>query len=471
MRVLISSITVPRERQRQDLGDVSSLAESLARTGLINPVILVKHKDGYLLVAGERRLTAAKSLGWTDIEARLWEDNRISTRRVLEFEENAKRKDLTWQEEIRAIEAYHKMMLSGNPTWSYEDTSRELSIAVTGIAKRMAVAAKLDSMPELMECASWNAAYNIVQRANERALDAGIDLIFGEYGPTESPPADTIPAESSAEPPAPSPEGEPSSPTVLSFPAPAKVEAPPERVIQADFHEWAASYSGPPFNFIHCDFPYGVGMGVNQLQGTRRDLARYEDGEDTYWDLFHTLFIEHRKKLISSSAHVMFWLSPNMLVDTMENLRNLAADIRVDPWPLIWHKSDNRGILPDPQRGPRHTYEIALHISFGDRKIVRPIAASVSSPLNKAEAQHLSEKPQEVLRHFFRLYVDGSTRMLDPTCGSGNALAVAEMLGAESVFGLDLASVENARKVLADATRGRRTGTTLDLDILEECGK
>jgi DNA modification methylase len=43
-----------------------------------------------------------------------------------------------------------------------------------------------------------------------------------------------------------------------------------------------------------------------------------------------------------------------------------------------------------------------------------------------------------MLRHFFSMFVDETTTMLDPTCGSGASLRAAEDLGAKLVVGLEL---------------------------------
>jgi DNA modification methylase len=125
------------------------------------------------------------------------------------------------------------------------------------------------------------------------------------------------------------------------------------------------------------------------------------------------------------------------------------ADFSVNPFPLVWDKSDGRGILPDPSRGPRQTYETALFITRGDRKILRAVRNSISLPTNKSEAQHLSEKPLDVLYHFFTMLIDSHTTLLDPTCGSGTALAIAKRLGARRIWGMDV-SQENA-----ETTRNR----------------
>lgn len=111
------------------------------------------------------------------------------------------------------------------------------------------------------------------------------------------------------------------------------------------------------------------------------------------------------------------------------------TDFRIDPFPLVWIKSDNVGILPDPERGPRRIYETCLFGSRGDRKIVRSTSNAVSSPSQRD--LHMSIKPTEMLEKFFAMFVDKNTRMLDPTCGSGGALCAAEALGSSYVIGLE----------------------------------
>jgi tRNA G10 N-methylase Trm11 len=55
-----------------------------------------------------------------------------------------------------------------------------------------------------------------------------------------------------------------------------------------------------------------------------------------------------------------------------------------------------------------------------------------------------------MLRHFFQMFVDENTRLLDPTCGGGSALRAAESLGASQVLGLEINKeyADNARVAL-----------------------
>jgi DNA modification methylase len=72
------------------------------------------------------------------------------------------------------------------------------------------------------------------------------------------------------------------------------------------------------------------------------------------------------------------------------------------------------------------------------------------------EKLHLNQKPQNMLRHFLRLIVDKNTTVLDPTCGSGSALAAALQLGSPRVLGveLDAGNADVARHVI-DRDGGR----------------
>src|SRR5579872_5379223 len=61
-------------RKAFDPDSLRSLADSLQQEGLIQPItvrLLPETENAYELVSGERRLRAAKLLGWTTIEAKI----------------------------------------------------------------------------------------------------------------------------------------------------------------------------------------------------------------------------------------------------------------------------------------------------------------------------------------------------------------------------------------------------------------
>lgn len=400
----VAAITVNRDsRQRRELKDVQVLAESIRSLGLIHPIIITR--EG-LLVAGETRLAAVKHLGWTDIPVQYADTLDEVELHLIELEENIKRTDLTWVEKTKAIETYHQMKARQNPAHTTEDTAVALNITPQSVNQHLVVAAEIAKDPKLAEIENFSAARNLVARKNERAGASALREAL-------TLPTITIPEAGEA----------PVVPVVPRRFADLRNE---------DFLEWMKQPQEEPFNFIHCDFPYGVSTGDKKGQSAAKTLGTYDDGEDVYFTLLDSMLF-YQDNFIAPSAHMLFWFSMNYYEETKARLER--AGWTVNPMPLIWGKSDNTGIIPDPNRGPRQIYETALLCSRGDRKIVRPVANLAWFPTTKE--YHTSEKSLSMLQHFFRMLVDESTIMLDPTCGSGMAVKAAESAGARFSLGLE----------------------------------
>lgn len=109
MLVSIKDIKVKR-RVRKDLGDLEDLKNSLRRYGLLNPITL---NGKYELVAGERRLEAAKAIGWTNINANIIDNLSELSQLEMEIEENNQRKEFTDDE---LLEGYKRLERLRNPS-------------------------------------------------------------------------------------------------------------------------------------------------------------------------------------------------------------------------------------------------------------------------------------------------------------------------------------------------------------------
>jgi ParB family chromosome partitioning protein len=109
MQVPINEIVV-RKRIRKDLGDIESLAESLKRFGQISPIVISKKN---VLIAGGRRLEAAKYLGWRTINAVISETSGELARLELEVEENLQRRDFNMEEVADATKKIYRLQNPG----------------------------------------------------------------------------------------------------------------------------------------------------------------------------------------------------------------------------------------------------------------------------------------------------------------------------------------------------------------------
>lgn len=90
----INSVTITN-RIRKDLGDISALAANISELGLLSPILVNKQRQ---LLAGERRLTACRELGWTDIPAIIMDTADAERELAVEFAENRYRKDFNREE-------------------------------------------------------------------------------------------------------------------------------------------------------------------------------------------------------------------------------------------------------------------------------------------------------------------------------------------------------------------------------------
>jgi len=109
MQVPIKDIKVKR-RIRKDLGDIATLAESLKRYGQISPIVISKKN---LLIAGQRRLEAAKALGWRTVNVIISESKGELAYLELELEENIQRHDFTMEEIAEATRAIYRLRNPG----------------------------------------------------------------------------------------------------------------------------------------------------------------------------------------------------------------------------------------------------------------------------------------------------------------------------------------------------------------------
>lgn len=444
-------IIIPEGRQRRDASDTEDLQGSIKERGIINPIIVTK---GLVLIAGERRTRAAIAVGLTSVPVRF--DGELSPleRRIVELEENERRKELPWKDQVQALaelhELYSKKAEAAEESWSISKTADILFYNQSFMSKILRIYRDINN-PRIESAPGVKAAYNILARLDERAVGdamASISQAGQKIAAAQAAKQAAAQAQQAQPTPASGTSSQPTEPQRERESSQPEIGDEEKSILQVDFATWAETYEGPRFNFVHCDFPFGVNLFDGE-QGGKNKWIGYDDDPNVYWSLIRA-FCQHAERFMSDSAHLMFWLSADIETqhDTIELFNKLAPELSFGKKALIWHKSDNVGVLSDPKRGPRHIYETALIASRDDRYILQATSDLYSAPTDKAH--HPSTKPEPMLRYFFRMFVDEHTYMLDPTCGSGAALRAAESLGARHVLGLEVNAEHcaNARSAL-----------------------
>ncbi len=396
-RRALSSITINREaRQRREIS-TAGLIDSIKRLGVLSPIII--QRDGSL-IAGERRLACCRELGLSEIPVRYADELSEIELQIIEQDENIKRADLTWQERVAATERIHQLYQAAHPAgWTMSETAEQIGVQLPVVSRYLKVAQHLGE-ERIASAPAFSVAENFINRREHRREAEGLEELLG-----------LLPDRT------------------------GEVITPADPILAANFLEWAPRYRGEAFNLIHCDFPYGIGVFSGEMAGKFREPSHYDDDLKTYVSLIHCL-CENLDRLLSLSGHLMFWYSDRYRAFTLKLFADLAPQLVFKPFPLIWHKSDNAGVIGDIRRSFRHIYETCLIASIGDRQLVQSRGDLYACPTD--QRLHPATKPEPMLKFFMEALVDNTTRIFDPTAGSGAALRAAESLGASQVLGLEL---------------------------------
>jgi len=445
-------------RQRSEL-EVADLEESIERLGQLQPIVCRDMGDSgamnLVLVAGARRLQACKNLSRL-IEYVLLNTLDEFSARCAELEENIKRSDLLWVDRARAIYDIHELYRSNHPKWSMENTAEKIGVKHVWVFLNIRVVKFAEGNPKIYDLPSIDQAITVINRTTDRIISSYIDEIthvaqeaFSErhiesttknsvkdsapIGSEDTDVSDVIDTDVSDVNDDSYVSSDVNTNLIIEVPTPQSPPTPPT-IICADFLQWAPIYNGPRFNFIHCDFPYGVNIGGRH---GLRDNKKYENDPEIFFTLTNCLTTSF-DRIASYSCHLMFWFTFKWYHETLNALRSVGLEVIIPP--IIWYHSDNRGMSQwlDGVMQPRRVYDVAFIASRGGRQLLRDEVPNLYGAPLVSHPIHPTQKPEPMLRHFFSMIVDNTTTMLDPTAGSGSALNAAEGLGAKSVLGLEL---------------------------------
>ncbi len=118
-------------RRQYDEAAEQSLTESIRENGILQPLTVRKTPDGYRLIAGERRLSAARRLGLSRVPCMVVPADG-QTAALLSLLENLQRRDLTCFEEAEGL---YRLL----HTWGFsrEDAAARLGMAQSTLANKL----------------------------------------------------------------------------------------------------------------------------------------------------------------------------------------------------------------------------------------------------------------------------------------------------------------------------------------------
>lgn len=410
-----SAIVIAPDRQRREFlpERIAELADSIRMRGLLQPIVVRSHPiDGtsFVLVAGERRLRAIETLA-TFEEPYLHSSSWVLPTEVpvidigdlspleaeeAELDENLRRVNLTWQEEVAAIARIHELRKAQSPKQTRQETGVELypdvhpARAQAIVAESFRLAAAMAD-PDVARAKTRNEALKILGKKDDQAVR-----------------------------------------TRLSAAAGAITASDRHTIILGKAQDFLGSCPSGSFDAIIIDPPYGMGAdsfgdAAGRLAGTTHEYI--DDAESTRQLL--AAVIPELFRVSKPSSHLYLWCD----IDLFAWLR---AECRAAGWdvfrtPLVNVKREG-GRVPWPEYGPRRCYELCLYAVRGKRAVSAILPDVFESTLSEGNFGHGAQKPVEAYVELLRRSCRPGDRVLDCFAGSGTLLEAAEQLQLKSTL-------------------------------------
>jgi DNA modification methylase len=445
MKIAIGDIHIG-DRIRKDFGDIDELASSISRVGQLQPIVLDQENR---LVAGHRRLQAVMQLGLPEIEAIRLEDLDEATRVEIELEENLKRKDLDWVEEIRGLKKLYELKLArygqrgksdkytraisssdegnGSSTgYGVEDAASDLGKTKGSISMDLELARGLEEFPFLAEEKSKAAAFKryarelaekmrkeVAARARSRQEDPEVHKSFEDWK-TEA----AAQAEDGSVPP-------PPRMAILK-----RAWKGHGILYRADARDVLRLLPEESIDCIVTDPPFGLGMfrKGQAISGARLAEAfgdMYDDDPHAIMDMLDETFM-HAAKLLKPDGHAYIFFHMSRYEETYLMLRRHFGTC--EETPIVWIK--NTPGIGDPNMTWVYAYTPIFWVNRG-RHLVKAQAFNYLKfdTVPPSQKTHAMETPLALMRHLIGASCISGEVVLDPFAGSGNTLIAAHQLG------------------------------------------
>lgn len=411
-RILASDIRVLRNRQRKDLKpeDIQSLASSIRQNGLIAPVVVRQDSEGYVLVAGERRLKALELLWFFGDTVRCGEfqfaDQEVpcllqgemdpDDAYEMELEENIRRVDLSWQERADAVFELNRRRTAralekGDPPPSLKSLAEE-SHGTSGDSLQttrdeLMVAPYLND-PEIRRQSTVRDARKVLERREEAARSAEIARRVG-----------------------------------------ASLSSLHELRL-GDCLKLLPEIPDASFDVILTDPPYGIDADQFSDSGGRVAGAHFYDDSWTTWNNLMRSLAPETFRVTKPAAHLYLFCD----VDNFVLLKGIMQEAgwRVFRTPLVWINPTSMR-APWPQQGPQRKYQLCLFAIKGDRPCnrLRPDVMEFPSDENLG---HHAQKPVALYAELLSRSARPGDVVCDPFGGTGPILPAAHLAKCKAFY-------------------------------------
>lgn len=417
--IQVSEIIV-EDRAREDYGDIDELKQSIKENGIIEPVVVENREQNYRLIAGGRRIKAAKAVDIEEVPAIIHDRLTRKDRKTLELSENLHRKDLTWQEEVKMKKELNKLQVEKygekggsnqykeGDGWSKADTARMLAESKMNTSRDIQIAEAIEKFPELQEC---DTKHNAQKTLKKMAENADKERRRQEIEQKERE----------------SPEGKKKQQLIDSF-------------IMGDFFKNVGDIPDNTIDICEVDWPYGIDFQNTRKTDTKHgelnaNLDEYNEVEQESYPDFVQNVLTECYRILKPGGWIILWFAWDHfeLVSTIMK----SVGFKGNNIPGLWTK--NNGQTRQPKYYLASAHEPFFYGRKGKSVIENQGRTNVfkSSKIPRSRKIHDSERPIDLIEDILGTFGSAGDKVCVPFLGGGNTLLAANNLYMDG-FGFEL---------------------------------
>lgn len=444
METIKISDIVADGRIRGDMGSIDEMATSILNYGLIQPIVLI-HEPCTIeedlkarglnmgssevnvlcpsrtrLVAGGRRFAAMKRLGWKElIHAKhfIWRDEVLDTFEVrlkmqgIELEENLKRKELTWQEQVLGQQRLMEIMKqihggsskSGAPTRAEKYHGEVKGFGVNKLAAMLGKSAGAVSqdlhLAEAITKVPMLAKADTKESARRQITTLGTIIQMQK------------------------------APTVQTVNDKGEIEEKKWELYEGEFAANASKIPDETVDLVYTDLPFAV-----DLSKMSKHVSGITDYEDSREDLLGDLptFARESFRILRRDRYAVFFFGFNYYSELIDCLED--SGFKVNKVPFVWFKNSRSTENPNQRYG--NSYDPAIIAMKGSPSFIRPGGQNFFSfpQPTGADKLQIAQQPVELVTRFLQDMVVPKATVVDLCAGSGTTGVAAVKFGCKAIM-------------------------------------
>jgi ParB family chromosome partitioning protein len=429
-----------KDRARNEVGDITSLANSIKMVGQLTPILI---DENNVLIDGLHRLKAAESLGMTSIEVRVVSGITQDDHVLIEMLSNMDRKEFAWHEEIELKYKLHNYWKDAaekeNQTWGYRETAKRLHCSLGGLSTDLAFAEALKVFPELKKQSTKGRARELykafgdqavaIQRMDNftedekdrlNALQAGIMPEVKKVKINKD--AKIIDGIKKA--------ADISDEPVKVFKADPELFTEEEKetvqniqviYVAENYKSFLDKIPDNSVGLVELDPPYAIDFNENYGKANGIESKATDWTEKELFEFYFNYLPLIYNKMLDASW-VLCWTGKEHFIEINKIAESIGFQVQQ---PGSWIKAG--GSTNQPKKCLISNWEMYLLFRKGNAQFNTPSLPSAVQidASNSAQRIHQWEKPIKLYDHFFKALAKPGTIFLTPFAGSGNCLISA----------------------------------------------